>query len=373
MARRRARGEGSVFFVDKKGLWAAQITLPDGNRRMKYNKRQQVVKDWLLSERNKVADGIFVSNERITVQSFLSRYLEEYCRRRLRETTLAGYKQVIEAHVLPELGAIKLSQLRADQINHLISKKIKAGLSDRFVEYVHGILKRSLNVAVKWQLINKNPALLVTPPKPNYQIPKTWSMDQVKAFLEVLKGDRWAAIYYLGCGTGMRKGEVLGLPLNALDLDKGYLMVVQTLQLVNGKLMLLEPKTQKSRRMIVLPDFVKEALRMHLVRRQALSQSPSWKESGLVFTTDHGTPIFPRNLVRHFKTKLGEAGLPDIRFHDLRHTTASLLLEKNVHRKIVSELLGHSNIVVTLNTYSHIINPINKVASNEMDDMFGPA
>ncbi len=104
-----------------------------------------------------------------------------------------------------------------------------------------------------------------------------------------------------------------------------------------------------------------------------MSQSPSWKESGLVFTSDVGTPIFPRNLVRHFKDKLKEAGLPEIRFHDLRHTTASLLLEKNVHPKIVSELLGHSNIVVTLQTYSHIINPINKVASKEMDDMFGVA
>ena len=98
--------------------------------------------------------------------------------------------------------------------------------------------------------------------------------------------------------------------------------------------------------------------------------NPEWKESGLVFTTDIGTPISPRNLVRHFRTKLKQAGLPDIRFHDLRHTTASLLLEKNVHPKIVSELLGHSTVTLTLNTYSHIINPINKLASKEMDDMF---
>jgi len=158
--------------------------------------------------------------------------------------------------------------------------------------------------------------------------------------------------------------------MSALDLDQGYLMVVQNLQLVNGKLELLEPKTQKSRRMIVLPDFVKVALRIHLIRRQVMSQSPSWHESGLVFTSDIGTPIFPRNLVRHFKLKLSQAGLPDIRFQDLRHTTASLLLEKNVHPKLVAELLGHSTVNLTLNRYSHIINPINKVASDQMDDMF---
>lgn len=117
-------------------------------------------------------------------------------------------------------------------------------------------------------------------------------------------------------------------------------------------------------------QFVKEAIRTHFVRRGTLSPSASWRESGLVFTTDIGTPISPRNLVRHFKSKLRQAGLPEIRFHDLRHTTASLLLEKNGHPKIVSELLGHSTITITLNTYSDIINPINKVASDQMDDMF---
>lgn len=370
MTKRRSRGLGSVYFIEKKGLWAGSIVLPDGRRRVKTSKLQKDVKDWIIKERGKIQDGVFVKDEHITVSSFLTRYLEEYCKRTLRVTTFAGYKSVIEDHIIPELGNVKLVALRADQINHLLSKKLDAELSNRFVEYIHGILKRSLNVAVKWGLLIKNPATMVTPPKPVYKIPKTWSMDQVKSFLEVLKDDRWAAIYYLGCGTGMRKGEVLGLPLSALDLDKGYLMVIQTLQLVNGKLELLEPKTQKSRRMIVLPEFVKEALRTHFVRRSTISQSPSWRESGLVFTTDIGTPISPRNLVRHFKSKLQQAGLPDIRFHDLRHTTASLLLEKNVHPKIVSELLGHSTITLTLNTYSHIINPINKVASSEMDDMF---
>jgi integrase len=367
---RRSKGEGSIYKA-KDGFWTGAVTLPTGKRKVKRSKVQGVVKDWLLVERKKLSDGIFTTDDKITLSSFLERYLEEYCKRRLRSTTLAGYRQVIESHIIPELGHVRLSKLGPLQINHLLSKQLEAGISNRFVEYTHGILKRSLNIAVKWGLLQRNPALQVTPPKPVYQVPHTWSMDEVKRFLTVLKGDRWAAVYYLGAGVGMRKGEILGLALSSLDLDKGYLMVTQTLQLVNGKLELLEPKTQKSRRMIVLPDFVKEALRIHLVRRESLSKRSTWRESGLVFTTDLGTPISPRNLVRHFKDKLKEAGLPDIRFHDLRHTTASLLLEKNVHPKIVSELLGHSNVNLTLNTYSHIINPINKVASKEMDDMFG--
>jgi integrase len=170
----------------------------------------------------------------------------------------------------------------------------------------------------------------------------------------------------------MRKGEILGLPLKALDIDKGYLMVVQTLQSVPGKgLLILDLKTERSRRLIRLPEFVREALKDHLTRRAVLAQNPEWKESGLVFTTNIGTPITPRNMLRHFKNKLTSIGLPNIRFHDLRHTTASLLLEKNVHPKIVSELLGHSNVTLTLNTYSHIINPMSGVAAEAMDEIVG--
>jgi integrase len=123
--------------------------------------------------------------------------------------------------------------------------------------------------------------------------------------------------------------------------------------------------------MILLPDFVLASIKTHLKKRKVLSQSSQWKECGLVFTTDVGTPISPRNLQRHFKTKLKEAGLPEIRFHDMRHTKASLLLERNVHPRIVSELLGHSSVNLTLNTYSHIINPMNKVASDTMEDIVG--
>jgi integrase len=147
----------------------------------------------------------------------------------------------------------------------------------------------------------------------------------VSIFLKSLEGDRWAAIYYLAC-TGMRKGEILGLPLSALKLEEGYLMVVQTLQFIPGRgRLLMPPKTEKSKRLIRLPEFIKEALRIHLARRVVMSQNPSWKESGLVFTSDIGTPIFPSNMVAHFKEKMAEAGVPKIRFHDLRHTVASLL------------------------------------------------
>ncbi len=145
-------------------------------------------------------------------------------------------------------------------------------------------------------------------------------------------------------------------------------MVIQTLQFVSGRgLLILEPKTDKSRRLIRLPEFVRKSLVDHLARRSILAQNPLWKESGLVFTTDIGTAISPRNMIRHFKNKLVRAGLPDIRFHSIRHSVASILLEKNTHPKLVAELLGHSSVNLTLNQYSHIINPMNSVVADTMD------
>ena len=161
--------------------------------------------------------------------------------------------------------------------------------------------------------------------------------------------------------------------MSAVNLDKRYLMVVQTLQYIPGQgIMMLPPKTEKSKRLIKLPEFIKEALRAHFVRRAVLAQNPLWKESRLVFTSDLGNPIFPRNMLTHFKKKLRAIGLPNIRFHDIRHTIATMLFaEKNVHPKLVTELLGHSTVVVTLNRYSHVINPLNTVVSDSLDDLMG--
>ena len=367
MARRRSANEGTVFWWDKKQLWVSRITLPDGKKRTKYNKKQSVVKDWLLAERKKIKQGVFVADDKITLGTFLNRYLEDYGKRSLRASTFDSYKFIVEKHIIPELGSVKLVNLRPDQITHLIGKVISSGRSPRFGEYVLAVLKASLNLAVKWELLSKNPALLVTPPKVEFKVPETWSAGQLQNFLDHVKDHRWAGIYYLAC-TGMRKGEILGLPLASLHLDKGYLMVTQNLYFIPGQgLLLQEPKTKKSRRLIRLPEFVNEALKVHLAKRAILAQSPNWKESGLVFTTDIGTAINPQNMLKHFKSRLKEVGLPDIKFHSLRHSVASILLEQNTHPRLVADLLGHSSVNLTLNTYSHIINPMNSVIADTLD------
>ena len=317
--------------------------------------------------------SIFVSDDRMTLETFLRRYLEDYAKGSVRITTYESYRGVIEGHIIPHIGSVRLSQLRADQINYLLSKVRSSGVSDRYVEYVYAILKSALNWAVTWELISKNPVLLVAHPRVKYEAPEIWSPEQLQKFLDHIKDDRWAGIYNLSC-LGMRKGEILGLPLRAVNVEEGYLMVIQNLQFVQGRgLLLLEPKTQKSRRLIRLPEFIREALQRHFAKRAMLAQSPDWKESGLVFTTDIGTAINPQNMLKHFKANLAEAGLPDIRFQDLRHSIVSfLLVQKNLNPKLVAELVGHSTTKLTMDRYAHLINPLNSLIADTLGEIVVP-
>src|SRR6266487_6330986 len=161
MARRRASGEGGLHYWKDKDLWVARITLPDGKRSVKYSKSQKVVKDWLLMERGKIKQGLYVPDEKMTVGAFMNRYLEDYGKQNLRQTTYDIYAGWINRHIIPELGKVRLSDLRPTHISLLLTKVSEKGLSKRSIGMVHGTLKQALNKAVKWELITRNPANMV--------------------------------------------------------------------------------------------------------------------------------------------------------------------------------------------------------------------
>jgi integrase len=211
---------------------------------------------------------------------------------------------------------------------------------------------------VKWGFISRNPTDLVTPPKPKKKAPITLSEGEVEAFLKSIEHHQWYPIYVLAIGTGMREGEIFGLRHEDLSLDVSSLQVTQTVYSIRGKTHIGEPKSDKSRRTIALPDYVVEVLK---------SIEPG---SGLLFTTSSGRPISPRNLLRHFHESLAKAGLPRVTFHSLRHFHATYLLKRNIHPKIVQERLGHSTISLTMDTYSHVIPDIQKEATEKIDDIF---
>jgi integrase len=371
MPKRRGHGEGSILFIEDKKLWKARVTLETGKRKTRYFRSQKEAKEWILNVRGAARDGLLTGADRLTLADFLTQYMVDYAQHAVRASTFQSYSNLIRLHITPELGRIKLVQLRPDHLHALYAKKRAEGLSERTVQYIHGMLHRSLNKALKWGLVTRNIADLADAPSNKRKSMMTWDRHEVRAFLQSIRDDRWMALYFLACGTGMRQGEILGLRWQDVDLENGKLRVTQSVQTVKGRgLVFTEPKSDKSRRLIILPEFVMTALRKHKAAQDELRKLDGWREMGLVFTTRHGTAILPRNLVRHFKARIAGAGVAEIRFHDMRHTVASLLLEQNTHPKVVQELLGHSQINLTLDTYSHVIPTLQKEAARTLDGIF---
>jgi integrase len=363
MARRRSRNEGSIYFIKKKGLWAGQITLPDGSRKFKYSKRQNVVKEWLLNARNDLRHGVLPSNDRITVSEFMESYMETVAKNTLRPSTQEMYWLYIRLHINPSLGKIKLKDLGPHHLQRFYSQKIEEGLSKRTVQILHATIRRILNQAVSWGIIQKNVCKQVKAPRPGKIQYTILTREQLNTFLNAVKGHRWELIYILLVFGGFREGEVLGIMAEDCDMVNKVINVRHSVITLKGGLVIAEPKTESSKRAVSLPQVAYSELKKHLeqlVRKQ-----------GLIFTTSTGRPISPRNLIRHFKSVLVSAGLPDIRVHDLRHSHASLLLASGVNPKVVQERLGHASITLTLQTYSHVIPSLQEEAAKKLDLIMG--
>lgn len=356
---RRSKGEGTLY-QRPDGLWVAQITLPNGKRKTKYGKTQRAVKDWLLEQRKAVKDQVWVENESVTLGDFLDRYMKDVGEHTLRPNTIKAYESLIRIHVKPEIGNIKLTSLRPEHLQSFYSKKMGEGLSNRMVQFIHSVIHKALNQATKWGLVARNVSDLVEKPSVKRKSPVTWDVVQVKRFLKQVENNRLYSLYLLAVTTGMREGELLGLQWEDVSFETNNISVKRTLLNIKGKgLVLSEPKSESSKRLVSIPPFV-----MAVLKTRA--------SGGLMFKTSNNTPISPRNLVRDFKKNLANAGLPDIRFHDLRHTAATLMLTEGVHPKVVQEMLGHSQISLTLDTYSHVIPTMQGEAASKMDRLLSP-
>jgi integrase len=283
------------------------------------------------------------SNDRLTVSAYIDRWLQESARPAIRAKTYHGYAQIVRLYLKPELG--------------------------RTVSHVHARLRGALNQAFKWGMAPRNVAALVDPPRVSHSEVTPLDPQQARRLLEALEGERLQALFAMPLAAGLRPSEALGLRWQDVDFGAGTISVFQGVQRLEGKLRVQELKTRRSRRTISLPSSVLDLLRAHQARQQEARTvlGPEWKDTGLVFTTWFGTALEPRNVVRSFKRILHKAGLPDIRFYDLRHTCASLLLAQGVHPRVVMEILGHSQIGLTMNTYSHVIPQLQQEAASKLD------
>ena len=269
-----------------------------------------------------------------------------------------------------------LTGLTAEHIQSFQNKLLAAGSAPRSVIKARLVLSSALDQAERWGFIPRNPVQLVDPPRVPEVEREPITPEQAHALLDAVQGHRLEALYTVALALGLRRSKALGLKWSDVDLDAGVLRVRRGLQRIKGGgLQFLELKTKKSRRDIALPQIVVAALRAHKERQafERRAEDILWQEHDMVFASTIGTPIEPRNVNRHFATVLKRAGLPHLRFHDLRHACATLLLLQGVELKVVQEILGHASISTTGDIYAHVRQRLKRGAADSMDAALRPA
>jgi integrase len=357
---------------------------PDGRRVRRWHSGYRTKKDAERARTELLArldQGSYVEPSRLTLATFLREQWLPGLATRVRPTTLHSYRTNLERYVLPRIGQVTLQRLTPAHLNGLYTALQAAGgrdggpLSARTVQAVHMTVRKALGDAARWGLVARNVAQLADPPSPKRADMRTWTAAQLRAFLEHVEAERLAALWMLAASTGMRRGEVLGVRWVDIDLDLARVAVRQTLVLAGRQVVVSEPKTSRGRRSIALDPRTVAALRAWKAAQAAerLAWGPSWVDSGLVFTREDGTPIHPEWLSDAFEWRVRAAGLPRLRFHDLRHTHASLGLAAGVPVKVMSERLGHATSSFTADAYQHVTPALEEQAASTVARLvFGP-
>ena len=364
---RRARGEGAVYRRSD-GRWEAQLRLGVGRRKSVYGRTRREVLGKLREARWALKRGLPVSTRKLTLAAFLEGWLE-VVRGRVRASTYENY-ELNARRANTELGDVPLQSLSPALIQATYQHLLRRGLKPYSVLQVHRLLHRSMSHAFHLGLVTRNPTLLVFPPRPSRRSTTALNAEQLLLLLGRTRDDRLNALWVLLSSAGLRIGEALGLRWRDVDLEGGRLSVSQALQRRRGiGLVFVEPKTTRSRRAVELTRRAVEALEQHRRRQSALRLlTPGWQESGLVFTSLRGGAMQPHQANTELTRALAAAGLPHIRVHDLRHTTATVMLAAGIHPKVVQELLGHKTIATTLDTYSHVLPVLHGQAVRLLDE-----
>jgi integrase len=373
--------------IQRGTTWYAVVDLPrgpDGRRRQRWRKLAATGKREAQKELSKllaeIGSGAHVEPTRLTAAEYLEKWLADYAKPNVAAKTYERYEQIIRLHLAPALGSYPLAKLQPLHIQEYYSRALQSGrldkrpgnLSPTTVLHHHRVLKEALGQAVKWQIIPRNPADAVEPPRPTRKEMRVFTPDQIGRLLEAARGTYLYIPILLAVATGARRGEILALRWRDADLDAGTISVCRSLQQTKAGLSFKEPKTARSRRVVVLPAFAVDILRRHRVEQaeQRLRVGPAWEDHDLVCCREDGRPIAPNSIHSAYETVLRKAGVPYVNLHALRHSHATMLLAQGVHPKIVSERLGHSQIAVTMDLYSHVSLPMQQEAAAKLDGLF---
>lgn len=384
-ARRNPNGEGSIYQRSSDGRWVGQayVLTTDGNRKRKfvYGATWEEAHAKLIELKARSQRGIPVPDRAWKLADYLPYWLSAYVTD-LKPTTARGYESAVRLHLIPALGTKRLDGLQVQHVKAFMDEFRRkclcctAGLdksrradrrccsvgrccqrypSARQIQFVHAVLRNALQHAMREELVSRNVAKLVRVPSPRYKVGKGLSVEQVRKLLDAAEGHRLHPLYVVAATLGLRRGELLGLRWSDLDLDTGTAAIGQTVQRAGGKLQLQDTKTEDSDSVLPLPDWTWLVLLDHQERqrRERERVAEIWQDHGLVFPSEVGTPMEPRNLNRHFAALREKAGCPDVRLHDLRHTVVSLLMGLGVPPHVVQAIARHADVKLTLKVYSH--------------------
>ncbi len=373
MSKRRRQGRGSVY-QRQDGRWCAAVflTTPDQKRKRvtMYGRTRPEVEQKLAKVIQQIDEGI--DPRKMTVKDLLTEWLEEVVKYQNRVRTYDRYAADVRRYLIPALGHMLITELTRRHVQTMLNRLADRKLSYRSIRNVRAVLRSALYYAVRDNYLTRNVATLVQIPGEVTFTATPLTEEQAQRFLRTISGHRWELVYRIGLGLGLRKGEVLGIRWKDIDFDAATVHITGSVQRQNGRLERAPTKTDASDRVIGLPASLLTRLRLHREQQQALRSSATrWTDSGLVFTSYVGTPIEPSDLSREFKRLLMQAGLPEhIRFHDLRHSCATLLMAMDTHPRVVMELLGHSQISTTLEIYSHVVSRVQREAVAALDTLF---
>lgn len=389
MAKKRGHGEGGIS-QRKDGRWMGQITLgidpatKKAKRITFYGKTRREVQDKIREALNLKERGLLSEPSKLTIEEWLDTWMDDYKKQELKPSTWVSYKSLIENYIKPNLGKFKLNKLRTNDIqrfyNNMLENGRKAtkpadkqeskGLSTRTVKYIHTILKAALAQAEKEGHIQGNPAAATTQPRQTKKEITPLSVEQVQHFLSSVKDNWLYPLFVMDLGTGLRRGELLGLKWDDINLMDNTATIRRSLLQIKGQLLLQEDtKTKASKATVKLPGTVAKELKK-VKKQQAkdrLFLGEAYQDLGFVFAWPDGHPIRPDYLYHQFKTLLKENGLPDVRFHDLRHTFCTLLLEAGEDLATVSKLARHSSYSITADIYGHLTKKMQDQAADKLD------
>ena len=369
----RSHGEGTVYQRDN-GKWRAQISV-GGERITKggFDTKREATK-WKRKMLFKMDQGFDPTAGKMKLKDYLHFWFESH-KETIRPKTAHQYNNVINKHLIPYLGEISLKDLGLPRIENHYSELSENSLGNRTVQLVHAVLHRALKQAVRYEYIIKNPAHGANVPKVEKREMQVLDENEVIQFLIAARESSHYALYYLAVKTGMRQGELFGLQWKDLDWVKGKIQVRrQVTRVPRQGWDFSQPKTQSGVRSIAIGENTLDVLR---AQRQQVDEwkaiaGDTWEPYDLIFPSHAGTPLYPSNVRRDYNKVLGQAGFERIRFHDLRHTAASLMLNQGIPVIVVSNILGHSKASITLDIYGHLIHGIQEEAAKVMDEIATP-